>query len=224
MNEQGLGGAADAHATHFRVDHDPDRLVQIGCPVDVDMHDALEMGEDGHPRLALHPLNEALAAARDDHVERSAEAFEHFADRRTRGERRARNGRLGKPGLPEAGSQAGVDRGRGMEAVRPAAQHDSVAALETKSARVGRHVRSALVDDADDAERRRHALDDEAVGASEGRQHAADRVRQRRHLLQAARDRFDAGVVQREPVKKGARQTLRLADVQIPRVGGKDIG
>ena len=74
-------------------------LSRSAAPVDVDMHDPLEMGEDGNPRLALHPLDEALAATRHDDVERPAKTLQHLADRGARGEGRARNRRLGQARL-----------------------------------------------------------------------------------------------------------------------------
>ena len=178
------------------------RLVEVGRPVDVDVHDALEMGEDGHARLALHPLDEALAAARHDDVERPAEALEHLADRGARGERRARDRRFRQPRLLQPRDQAGVDRGGRVEAVRAAAQHHGVAAFQAERAGVRGDVRPALVDDADDAERRRHPLDDEAVRAGERREHPADRIGQRRDVLEPAGHRLDARLV-RAPAGRG---------------------
>ncbi len=223
MDEQGLRGAADAGAAHLGVDDDLHRLVEVGRPVDVDVHDALEMGEDRHARLALHPLDQALAAARHDDVERSAEALEHLADGGARGERRARDRRFRQPGLPQPRDQAGVDRRRRVETVRAAAQHDGVAALQAERAGVRGDVRAALVDDAHDAERRRDPLDDEAVGAVEGREHAADRIGQRRDVLEAAGDRLDPRLVQREAIEERRRQALRLAFGEVARVGGQDF-
>ena len=80
VDQQRLGGAADAGAPHLRIDDDPDRLVEVRRAIDVDVHEPFEMREDGDPRLALHALDEALAAARHDDVERSPEALQHFAD------------------------------------------------------------------------------------------------------------------------------------------------
>ena len=57
------------------------RLGEVGGPVDVDVHDALEMREDRHPRLGLHPADQPLAAARHDHVD---EARSSSASRRPR--------------------------------------------------------------------------------------------------------------------------------------------
>ena len=117
-----------------------------------------------------------------------------------------------------------MDGGRRMETVRAAAQHDRVAALEAKRAGVGGDVRPALVDDADDAERRRHPVDDEAVGAGEARQHPADRIGQRGDLFEAASDSFDAAVIESEPVDHGGAQVLRPGRREIERVGGKNCG
>ncbi len=116
-----------------------------------------------------------------------------------------------------------MNRGRRVEAVGAAAQHHRVAALQAERAGVRGDVGPALVDDADDAERRRHPLDDEAVGAGEGREHPADRIGQRRDLLEPARHRLDPRLVQREPVEERRRQVLRLAVGEIARVGGENV-
>ena len=79
------------------------------------MHDAFEMREHRHARLALHPIDQALAAARHDDVERAAEALQHLADRRARCEGRARDGRLGEARFPKAVDEAGVDGGGDYE-------------------------------------------------------------------------------------------------------------
>ena len=47
------------------------RLHQVGGPVHIDVHDPLEMGEDRHPRLGLHPPDQPLAAPRHDHVDQA---------------------------------------------------------------------------------------------------------------------------------------------------------
>jgi hypothetical protein len=117
-----------------------------------------------------------------------------------------------------------MDCGRRMETVRSAAQHHGVAALEAERARIRRHVRPALVNDPDDAERRRNPLDQEAVGADDGREHASHRIGQGRDLLEAPGDRFNAGFGQRETVEKRRRQPPGLAVGEIARVGLEDAG
>ena len=55
----------------------------------------------------------------------------------------------GKSGFAQARSQCGMDRARGAEGFRAAAQDRGVAGLEAKRAGIGGHVRPAFVDDAD---------------------------------------------------------------------------
>ena len=53
-----------------------------------------------------------------------------------------------------------------------------IAGLQAERAGIGRDVGAALEDDADDAERRAHALDVQAVGAVPFGDHFADRIGQ----------------------------------------------
>ena len=90
--------------------------------------------------------------------------FEHQADRLAVGGRHELDGGFGQARRAQAARQARLDGAARVVAVRAAAQDRGVAGLEAQRAGVGRHVRPALVDDADDAERHAHALDVEAVG------------------------------------------------------------
>ena len=82
VDQQRLGRAADAGAPHLGVDDDLLRHLEIGGAVDVDVAHAFEMREHRHARLRLHARDQALAAARHDHVDVAVEAGEHLADRR----------------------------------------------------------------------------------------------------------------------------------------------
>ena len=108
---------------------------------------------------------------------RAVEALEHQADRLAVGGGHQLDGRLRQAGLAQAAGKAHLDGAAGVVAVRAAAQDRRVAGLEAERAGVRRHVRPALVDDADDAERHAHALDLEAVGPRPVCEHAADRDR-----------------------------------------------
>ena len=70
----------------------------------------------------------------------------------------------GRPASRSPLDQAGVDGGAGEAALRAAAQDHRIGRLQAQRARIGRHVGTALVDDADDAQRHAHALDPQAVG------------------------------------------------------------
>jgi hypothetical protein len=110
-----------------------------------------------------------------------------------------------------------------MKAVRPAAQHRRIAALEAQGAGVRGDVGPALVNHADDAERRRDAFDPQSVGPLEMRQNAPDRVGQRGDLLDPARHRLDPAFVERQPVDESRRQPPGVGGGQIAGVGGEDF-
>ena len=80
VDQQRLGRAADAGAAQLGVEHDGARHGEIGGGIDIDMAVAVEMGEDRHARLALDARDQALAAARHDHVDAAVEARQHLAD------------------------------------------------------------------------------------------------------------------------------------------------
>ena len=176
IDEQRLGGTADAGAPHLGVDGDPHRHVELGRAVDVEMADAFEMSEDRHPRLGLHPRDQAFAAARNDDVERAAKPLQHLADGGAVGGRHQLDGVFRQAGGLQALDQAGMDGGGRIERIRTAAQDHRIAGLETERAGIRRDVRPALIDDADDAERRAHAFDVQAVRPVPGGNHVADRI------------------------------------------------
>ncbi len=82
VDQHRLGRAADAGAAHLGVDA-PARRAFAGSAarVDIGVVDPVEMGEHGHARLGLHARDQALAAARDDHVDQPLRR-EHRADGR----------------------------------------------------------------------------------------------------------------------------------------------
>ncbi len=80
IDQESLGRAADAGAPHLGVEHDLPRLGRIGVAVDIGVAVAVQMGDDGDAALVLHPLDQALAAARHDDVDEVVEA-QHLADR-----------------------------------------------------------------------------------------------------------------------------------------------
>ena len=207
VDQQRLGGAADAGAPHLGVERrspSPCRGRPPRC--DVDVADAFEVREHRHARLRLHARHEALAAARHDDVD-----ARRRARRASRRRRRGRwSARAGSPSLGQAGraqALAPAQRAmapRGAEALRAAAQDRGVAGLEAERAGVGRHVRAALEDDADDAERRRDALDRQAVRPLQLGEHAADGIGQIGDALDRVGDR-------REPVSSSVRRSMKAA-------------
>ena len=168
---------------------------------------------------------EALAAARHDHVDAVGHAGEHVADGGAIGRRHQLDAGLRQARGAQARDQAGVDRGARVVALAAAAQDRRVAGLEAQRAGVAGHVRPALVDDADDAERHAHALDPQAVRARPLRDHRADRIRQRRDLLDArapsprrARRRAAAGRAPRARVRR--RSAALMSRALAARISG----
>ena len=209
VDQQRLGRAADAGAAHLGVDGDLHRHVEIGRAVDIEMADAFEMGEDRHPRLALHAPDQAFAAARNDHVEIAVEAVQHLADGGAVGGRHQLDGIFRQAGRLQPFDQAGMDGGGRIERIRAAAQDHRIAGLEAERAGIRRHVRPALIDDADDAERRAHALDMQAVRPVPCGDDLADRIAAVRRSRGCRRPWRGCAPGQLQPVHEG-RRTARL--------------
>ncbi len=112
VDEQRLGGAADAGAPHLGVERDGARHAHIGVAIDVHVAVAFQVADHRHARLALHALDQALAAARHDDVDVLAHAREHVADRgavRGRHELDAVRGQAPPPSAPPPGTRAARD-------------------------------------------------------------------------------------------------------------------
>src|SRR5215216_506032 len=69
IDQQGLGGAADAGAAHLGVQHDRLGHLEFGGSIDIDVVDAFEMRKHRYARFRLDARDQALAAARHDHVD-----------------------------------------------------------------------------------------------------------------------------------------------------------
>ena len=121
------------------------------------------MGEDRNTRFFLHAFDQALAAARHDHVERAVQAGQHHAHGFAVARRHERDGGRRQPGFEETFDQRGMDGAAGAKTLRAAAQDRGIAGLQAQRAGIGGDIRPALIDDADDAERHPHALDAHAV-------------------------------------------------------------
>ncbi len=110
--------------------------------------------------------------------------------------------RLGQARFLEPGGEAGMDQPRGMKTLRAGAQNGGVAGLEAKPAGVGGDIGPAFENHPDHAERRRDALDAQAVGALERLQQPADGIRQVGDLFKTAGDGGDALVVEHQAVEQ----------------------
>ena len=87
---------------------------------------------------------------------------------------------------------------------------------------VGGHVGARFVDDADHAERHAHPADLDAGGPVLEVGDLADRVGQRRDLLEALRHRLDRGVLERQPVDERGVLPLGARGLDVLRVGREE--
>ena len=223
VDQQRLGRAAHAGAPQLGVERDFSRHVEIGGTINVHMVDAFQMREHRHARVRLHTRDQALAAARHDHVNAAVEPGQHQAHRLAIGDRHQLNGGLGQTRRLQPARQAFGDGAARCQTVRAAAQDHGVARLEAQTARIRGHVRPAFVDDADDAQRHPHARNVEPVWPRPVRNHGADRIGQVGDFLQTLGHGLDALGIQRQAIDERRRPAGRLRRRQILRVGIDDL-
>ena len=111
VDQERLGGAANAGAAHLGVDRDVNRHVEVGGPVDIDVADAFQVAEHRNTRIALDPGDQALAATRNDDVDGAAEPGEHQTHRIARAVGNELDGRGGKACGLDRGGHCAVNRG-----------------------------------------------------------------------------------------------------------------
>ena len=168
------------------------------------MVDAFEMREHRHARLGLDARDEALAAARHDHVDRAVEPAEQQPDRGAVAGRHQRDRGFGQVGFAQALHQALMDRAAGAETVGAAAQDHGVAGFQAQHAGIGRDIGPALEDYGDHAKRHADALDGHAVRPLPAFGDDADGIGDRAHGGDAVGHGIDAGLRQRQPIEESA--------------------
>ena len=184
VDQQRLGGAADAGAPHLGIRHDAAGHRVIGGGVHVGVAKPLGMREHRHARLALHALDQRLAAARHDQVEQAG-GGQHRGDIGAVGIRRDLHAGFRQSRRAQSGDQRRVDRRGAAHAFRTAAQDHRVARLQADAGGIGADIGAALVDHADHADRRGDALDAQTVRPRPVGERTAERIGQLRDVLQA---------------------------------------
>jgi hypothetical protein len=112
----------------------------------------------------------------------------------------------------------------GLSALGTAAKDDSVAGFQAQRTGIGGDVGTTLVDDADDAERHAHALDQHAVGTSPLRDHRTDGVVECSDVLQTFCHGRDPGIVELQSVEHGAGQAALHGLLHVNAVGDENLG
>ena len=221
VDEQTFRRATDAGAPGLGVYNHAPRLLQVSIAIGIDMADAFQMGKNRHPRLALHQPDQALAAARHDHVD-VLDRAQHGTDHLAVAGRHQLNCGCGKVGPLQSLDHAGMDRGRGMKAFRPAAQDHRIAGLQTQRPGVGGDVGTAFIDHPDHPQRRAHPADVQPAGHVPFGHNLAHRVLLRRDRPQPVNNAAHPALVQPQPVHHRRTQALGRGIGQVFGIGRDD--
>ena len=222
VEQQRFHRAADTGAAHLGIERDHARHRRIGGGMNIGVADAVEMGEHRHPRIGLHPRHQALAAARDNHIDQ-ARRRQHRADRSAvlGGDQLHCSG--WHTGFGQPFGQRSVDRPVGMHRLAAAAQHHRVTRTQAQRGGVRGDVRPALVYDPDKADRDAHPAQAKSVGPLAAVDRLTDRIGERGDLFDRIGNPGEAGGVELQPVKHGPGEAVGFPGGQIEGVGGEDF-
>ena len=107
--------------------------------------------------------------------------------------------------------------------IRTATQDRSIAGLQAQRAGIGGDIGATFIDDADNADRRAHALDRHTIRALPFRQHFADGILELGDDFEALGHGLDARLIQDQTVEERAGDTGRLGVGDISFIGGDDL-
>ena len=130
----------------------------------------------------------------------------------------------GRPAIRETGDERGENRLRRAKRIGATAQDGRIAGHQAEGAGIGGDIGPAFENDADDAQRRRNPLDDEAIWPCPGGEHAADRIGQGGDILQRPGNVLDASGVQRAAVEEGGDDAALLHGGDIDGIGLENVG
>mmetsp|Transcript_28776 Transcript_28776/g.54625 ORF Transcript_28776/g.54625 Transcript_28776/m.54625 type:complete len:451 (-) Transcript_28776:2150-3502(-) len=223
MDQQAFGSTANTSPPCLGIEHNLENFFRIGVLVDIDMHDAFEVGKDGNTRLALHQPHKTLAATGHNHIDGVGHG-QHFAHRGAVAGGHKLHGVLRQVCVAQALLQSRVDGFGRMKPFGAAAQDHRIARLEAQRAGICRHIGPAFIDHTHDAQRRAHPLDIEARGLGPIGKDFAHGVGLFGHGAQAVDDALNAVLCQVQTVHHGVRQPFVAAIVHVLGIGGDDVG
>jgi hypothetical protein len=108
-------------------------------------------------------------------------------------------------------------------AFRASAQDCGIAGLEAKRRRVSGHVGTALVNEANHAERHAHTFDDHAIGPRPALCDCTDGIGQGAHHVETCDHGSDAGLIERETVRESRARAGCPGLGQIQGIGREDV-
>ena len=200
MDDEAVQRVADAHAPRLRIEHDGLAHLQITRSVEIRVHHAGARFNAGDAGVVADKVDEPAAAARDDDVD-VADGVQQRVRRLVRGGQQGR----GRRGDAPARQHPLHDRhGGAVRRIRilPAFQHAGIPAFETQRENVQRHVRTGLINDADDPERHGDLPQMQPVREDPVQQDTPQRRRQRSDVPHICGNGLDTGIRQHQPVIK----------------------
>ena len=190
--------------------------------MNIGVADAIEMGEHWHPRIGLHPRHQALAAARNDHVDQPGRS-QHRAHRSPVLRRYKLHGCFGHACRGQAAGQSRQNRAVGMHSLAAAAQQHGIARAQAQRGSVRRHIGSAFIDDSDQPDRHPHPRHAQPVGPLARIDDLTDRIGEVRDLLHRIGNPGQPRGIEPQPVEHCLAEAICLAGGKIERIGGKDF-
>jgi len=201
VHEKSLHGVADPAPLDFGVERDLLGHLQIGARINIRVAVADSCLDDRHFRVLNDGLDEARSASGDEAVNQPRR-LHHRRRRRAVGGWHKLYAVRGQPGTLGSGGDYLSENDVRMDGLLAAAQYDRVSGFEAEPRSIDGDVRARLEDDADDAQGHRHLFDVEPVRKAPAPVHAADRVGQRRKLVQPFGHVGDALAGEREAVNE----------------------
>ena len=223
IDEQRLGGVADAGALGLGVDDDVARHGNVGRTLKVDMAVAHARLDDRHLGLAHAGLDERRAATRDEDVHQAGRVHELDG----LGAVLARDELNGLGVQPRLGNTLTRRVGYGHTRVmggRATTEHHGIATAKGERNGVGRHVGTRLVDHGDDAQRHSQALHAHTAGKGAALDDTTQRVGKGGDLTHGGRDVTQSLLREQQPVDEWLGEPRGAPALNVARVGLKDGG
>ena len=221
IDKQRFGRVANAHTLRLGVHDDRQRLGKVGIFVHVDMAIAGAGLDHGNERLAHAALDEPRPAARNQHVDDTAQAHERARGLAVAGLDKAHGLARESARLHRVGEHRGDHRAR-MVGERPAAQDAGVARADADTRSIGGDVGARLVDHGHQTERHGHARKFEPAVDGAVVEHAAHGIGQLGKLLKTRSHALYAFGREQQTVEQALRGPLTARGVHVDLVGGHD--
>ena len=190
----------------------------------IDMTHAIEMGKYRHACLILHAPDQALAAARHNHVNIAVQPGQHHADRST--VRRVDNLhaiRI-KTGSFQRTGKTAMNKTCRILNFRRAAQNHRIAGFQTQCRRIGRHIGAAFINHPDNPQRHAQAGNIKPAIDLPLRHALPDRIVQRDNRFQCLGNALKTRLIKHDAVEPRRPDILRFGQFHILAIGGENIG